>query len=589
MPLKKYIPIKAFFFIFIILFSAQSSLAGSSSPPAVKVRVDTQEISFDVPPVIQNGRTLVPLRGVAEALGALVAWEEKSKTVTIEKDDTTVELTVGNTVALKNKEKLTLDVPAKIIQGRTMIPLRFISEALGAVVQWEPASRLVSIQRPAEKENISRQLVVQGDLVNIRSGPGTNHEILTQVSRGTRLASLDKFADWYKVGLTDGQTGWIVDKYTKEEPATSTISPQTTEKPDPVVSSPDNQENKQTDPGKQIDPDEDKTNQEGALPVNGQNKDNSETGSPVALPGQGNGKQTLQLAVSQEENITKVKITSDQKITYNIFRLHTPERLVVDIDGTPPENLPAKQSIDSKAVSQLRIGWFSRDPDITRVVFDTEEEVLYKTETSADQKTITVSVFIPDIKDILPDTLIVLDAGHGGSDPGAIGGALGLKEKNVTLDVVKRIARLLTSYGARVILTRSADEYVTLDDRVRIANSAGADLFVSIHMNANNSNLLKGTSTYYVRSCNDSKRLGKSRQLAGCIQNALLTTLQLQDKNVRQADFVVIRDTTMPAVLAEVAYISNPEEEKLMTTEQFLENAAMGIVKGISSYLASEQ
>jgi len=572
MPSKKHNLVKAFFFIFIILFSAQNSWAGSS-PPAVKVKIDNQEINFDTPPVIENGRTLVPLRGVAEALGAQVDWEGKSKTVTIKKDDSIIQLTVGNTVALKNTEKISLDVPAKLIQDRTMIPLRFVSEALGAEVQWEPVSRLVSISRPAEKESIGRNLVVQEDLVNIRNGPGTDHEILTQVSRGTRLSSLDKVADWYKVALADGQTGWIVARYLEEEPESSSTPPETTEESDPGVIPPDGQENEQAEPGKQTEPDGDKDNQTGVPPVNGQ----------------GNGEQTIQLAVSQKGKTTEVKITSDQTITYNAFRLRNPERLVVDIDGAPPESLLATQNVNSEAVSQLRIGWFSRDPDITRVVFDITEQVIYKTEVSTNQKTITVSLFIPDTKDILTGTLIALDAGHGGSDPGAIGRILGLYEKNVTLAVVKRTASLLNSYGARTILTRSNDEYVTLNGRVQKANSAGADLFVSVHMNANDSNLIKGTTTYYVRSCNDSNRLEKSRQLAQCIQNALLTTLQLKDNNVRQADFVVIKGTTMPAVLAEVAYISNPEEEELMATEQFVENAAMGIVKGISSYLASGQ
>lgn len=564
MPVRNYI-LKTCFLVLGILLCAQGSLAAPASSPPIKVQVDGREVAFDVPPVIENGRALVPFRAISESLGARVNYEEKSKTVNMVKGNVTVKLVIGNTTALKNTDKITLEVPAKIIKSRTMVPLRFVSEALGANVHWDTASRLISISKPAE-EKPGRELVVQGDMVNIRSGPATNRDILLQVSRGARLPVMDRSADWYKVQLPDGKTGWIVAWYVTEEFLLPPPSPPVPEKTEPVPLVPDSDPpSLVVPPGNGVD--------EGEKPAGGNNEKQAVV---------------VKVTLKQENELTRVEITSDQKVAYNIFRLREPDRLVMDIHGAVPGDLPSSQTIDTKFVSRLRVGWFSRDPDITRLVFDLNERVLYQTETSADEKSITLDIFVPNIKNALKDRIIVLDPGHGGSEPGAIGQALGLKEKDINLEVTKRTARLLESYGASVILTRSSDYDVDLYTRPRQANTVGADLFISIHMNANTSTLLKGTSTYYLRGdTNGEERLVKSRQLAEQIQNALIDILRLEDKGIRQADFVVLREAAMPAVLIEAAFISNPEEERLMATEQFLENVSQAIVQGVGSYLVS--
>lgn len=588
MSVKKHV-LKAIILIFIILvfFHAQNSLASSTPPSEVKVLVDNQEIYFDVPPAIENGRALVPLRAIGEALGALVTWEERSKTVIMAKGNITIKLIIGNNIAYKNTEKVILDAPAKIIRDRTIVPLRFVSEALGAKVRWDSASRLININIPAEEERLGGKLIVEGDLVNVRSGPGISHDILTQVSRGTRLPALDRNADWYQVQLPGGKMGWIVSWYVKEDAAPSPASPEIPEKTGDENKKAGSEEQKESDNGQAGQTKATTKDNNGTTPlgVSIGNEENKRTEPDK----QDNNKQTaiIKVTVNQENEVTMVKITSDQKIIYKIFRLRAPDRLVMDIYNVSPADLPASQNINSKAISTLRIGWFSRDPDITRLVFDLKEQALYKVETSLQQDKITLDIFIPNIKDTLKGKIIVLDPGHGGVDPGAIGQTLGLKEKDVNLEVARRAARLLNSYSAKVILTRSGDEYIDLGERTQKANSMHADLFISIHMNANSSTQLKGTSTYYTLRSKDAERLTKSRQLAGHIQNALLSTLQLDDKSIRQADFVVLRETTMPAVLIEAAFLSNPEEEKLMATEQFWENVAQAIVQGIGNYLSS--
>lgn len=618
MPFKNYL-LRTFLIILGIVLCAQSAPAGLVPPPAVKVQLDGRELTLDVPPVIENGRTLVPLRDIAEALGAAVNWEEKTRTVTIKKESTVIKLTIGSNTALKNTERITLDAPAKITGSRTMVPLRFVSEALGVKVQWDPAARLVSLNRPATGEKPGQELVVQGDAVNIRSGPGTNHDVLAQVSRGARLPFIDRSADWYQVQLPDGTTGWIVAWYVNEEaspPPSTPATPPEPEKPGPIISVPDPEKNNGTG-GKSASPAEppsgdkaegskgnenngdnvtDNGDKEGSKESkeNKESEQNKETNPDVGRGGVERGEEgqspVIKLAVTSKDERTKVEVTCTQKVTYHVFRLRDPDRLVMDIHGARPGDLPASQAIDAKAVSRLRTGWFSRDPDITRLVFDLKDQVLYRVETSPDQKKIVLDIFLPNIKDAFKGVTIVLDPGHGGTDPGAIGRTLGLQEKEINSDVARRAAGLLAGYGARVVLTRSGDEEVDLYTRARKANSAGADLFVSIHMNANTSAQLSGTTTYYARSsANGAERLAKSRRLAEHLQSALVSALRLEDKGVRQADFVVIRETAMPAVLIEAAFISNPAEERLMATEQFRENTAQAIVQGIGAYLIDQQ
>lgn len=126
-----------------VLIDDNSRTNGFWFPPRVKI--DSRQMSFDVPPVIQNGRTLVPLRAIFEELGAQVDWDEQSQTVTGRKRDTVLQLTIGSSTALVNGEQFILEAPPVIINSRTLVPIRFVSEALGADVDWNKNLQLVTI------------------------------------------------------------------------------------------------------------------------------------------------------------------------------------------------------------------------------------------------------------------------------------------------------------------------------------------------------------------------------------------------------------------------------------------------------------
>jgi N-acetylmuramoyl-L-alanine amidase len=163
-----------------------------------------------------------------------------------------------------------------------------------------------------------------------------------------------------------------------------------------------------------------------------------------------------------------------------------------------------------------------------------------------------------------------------------------LKEKEVNLEITLKVGELLTQKGIAVTYTRSDDQFVGLEERSNIANSLNASLFVSIHNNANQLSSISGTETYFYAPA-DTPDLYAQRneraRLANAIQTELVANLQRLDHGVKEANLSVLRNTQMPSVLVEVAFISNPTEEALLQNNDFINRAALGIVNGIMAFM----
>ena len=221
-----------------------------------------------------------------------------------------------------------------------------------------------------------------------------------------------------------------------------------------------------------------------------------------------------------------------------------------------------------------------------------------------------------------PIDLIVIDPGHGGEDSGAVG-KNGLLEKEVTLDVAKRLKNLLREEKElKVILTRETDVLIPLEERTKIANQEGADLFISIHTNASRKRSAQGCETFFLSSAkNDEARavaalenssirfehtenssknpddlnfilmdlvqsefLSESSDLAVMIQNQLKSKLSIPSRGINQAGFVVLNQAYMPAVLIETAFISNKKEESLLKTSSFRQQIAQAVCQSIKEF-----
>lgn len=214
---------------------------------------------------------------------------------------------------------------------------------------------------------------------------------------------------------------------------------------------------------------------------------------------------------------------------------------------------------------------------------------------------------------------VVVDAGHGGKDTGAIG-PHGAREKDVALTIAKKVAARLRASGFTVILTRREDTFVSLEERTRIANEAHADLFVSIHCNAARRRKLEGVETWTLnvaadryaarlaafenaeaeRTVSDLRLIladlatkanaSDARDLAQSVQAELVRTLRgrvgaVHDHGVKQALFYVLLGTHMPSILVETGFISNPSEETRLRSSRFQEGTATAIARGVKDFV----
>lgn len=185
---------------------------------------------------------------------------------------------------------------------------------------------------------------------------------------------------------------------------------------------------------------------------------------------------------------------------------------------------------------------------------------------------------------------VMIDPGHGGRFAGAIG-RTGLKEKDVNLHVSQELQEDLQEMGAEVRMTRSTDTEVLpggslrddLQARCDLANQWPADIFVSVHSNSNNDPEVHGTEVYHARNASS-----RSKVLGRLIHQHMVDELPLKSNGVRKSDFYVVRNTTMPAVLVETAYLSHSGNEALLADPQFRENTAGAIARGVRDYFAVE-
>lgn len=306
-----------------------------------------------------------------------------------------------------------------------------------------------------------------------------------------------------------------------------------------------------------------------------------------------------------------------------------PPRLVIDLwPAYLPRGAKEEIKVTHPLVSQLRLAQFNKQT--VRIVLSLKtEKIPYKIKFQENNLILTafVTTAVEETSLSLPQVLglkiknIVIDPGHGGKDPGAIG-YRGLKEKDVTLRLAKLLKQKLEAYpGCQVILTRYKDEYVPLEKRAALANKVKADLFISLHCNACPSHRLHGIETYFLGLTDDKYALAvaarenaslnrqrgeldkilldllvkakikESAYLAAKIQENLVRHMISKKYNpvtnlgVKQAPFYVLIGTNMPAVLVETAFIDHFREGRLLQDPNYLNAVAEGILRGIKSYI----
>lgn len=409
------------------------------------------------------------------------------------------------------------DVEVQNIKGNIMIPIRVVVEELGFEVNWVKNTRTVTIKQ----EGTTLQLVIDKKIAKVNS-KNVTLPLAPMISNGTTLVPLRFVSEQMGLGIK-----W--DNNAKVVYLTS-----------PKVENPDSNQDLAT--------------------VNG-----------------------IQFINNQ------LNIEVSKKVKPSIFKMTAPDRIVVDLpNSTFADNFSANQVLDANNtgyidivdhmnVNKIRYAMFSQDPSTVRVVIDMNGASNYTITTNNDN---LVAITLSDDTSLPVNNgkkLVVIDAGHGGSDPGAIS-VKKRNEKDFNLAVALKVEALLKKESEiEYVMTRDRDVYPTLQDRVDLANRIGATIFISIHANSSTSSAANGVETYYTRP--------ESLPLANVVHKYLVSSTGSVDRQVRIKSLKVTRETQMPAVLIEAGYLSNATEEAKLYTEQFQNKLAAGIVASIKEYL----
>ncbi len=325
---------------------------------------------------------------------------------------------------------------------------------------------------------------------------------------------------------------------------------------------------------------------------------------------------------------TRVVIELSKAVPFRHNRLHSPERIYVDLVDAVAYEREAALEVDDGLLGMVRASQF--DPETARVVLTPVGETEYGVFELADPSRIVLDLRRPGESELryavpvgtaslaqelgLRAHRIAIDPGHGGRDPGALG-AGGLKEKDLTLQVAIELERLLEAEGTfDAFLTRSSDSFVALEKRTAIANQRGADLFLSIHFNAHRKKQRRGYETYYLAMAQDDearavaamenatsmKKLSdleglvdgilrgahrdESRRLAEQVQRSMARRMHGLDRGVKRAGFVVLVGADMPAILAECGFITNPEQGAELRDARTVREIAGSLYDGVLAY-----
>lgn len=388
--------------------------------------------------------------------------------------------------------------------------------------------------QPTQDNTYAQTVVVTGGTVNIRQQAVIDAKVIAKVNAGERLAITAKQGDWLEVKLYDGTKGWIAEWLT--EPTTATTSSRGSILESEVLIAPIAE-------GKAF-------------------KIIDSAGRPILL---------LEGWTSDQYQISS---SNDNKI-------------ILELDGPTERNYEGKNT-------RLGIQGIKIYPKAQKAVIEVSFSFAPTQSISYDEasKKTRIQLGTKQTKG-LTGKVIVVDPGHssiqpgGWLDPGALGKYTGLKEKDVNTDIAFKLKKLLEEAGAGVIMTHTGQTELSLAARAGLANSANADIFVSVHANYSLKNNISGHSTYYYAPTNDAvlNTQKYSRQkLATLVQRELVIAGGRKDMGVLTANFAVLRETRVPSILVETAFLSDVEEEKLLGTEAYRQKLAIGIFNGIKAY-----
>ncbi|WP_083208870.1 N-acetylmuramoyl-L-alanine amidase family protein [Brevibacillus laterosporus] len=529
--------------------------AGQSTQGNIQLRIEGRSVNAEVPPLISNGRTLVPVRVIAEGLGAKIDWNQQERKAKITKDNREVILQLSSKKAYINGKAQTLEATPELINNRMLLPLRFVGEALGATVGWDNDSRTVIVNQPVQTQINGQSLPATEKVYHwedkvllpvktIAERLGVSQDELTakaslkKVIDSTTVISLQDITDSIGTDVSewDEKRNEVVitrmNRLTDIEPQDESVQIQTRYKVSPTVSVLQNPYRIVMD-----------------FPE-------------MELSNKMRDEENKEIVIDQR----KESSSSD----YSSSNMDSPEKLERSDGDSNDVSISAVSQQTQPLIRSIRYSQYQDNPKTVRVVVELNRSSKYQLVSTNDGVKLQLQA-----KPQKTGYLIVVDAGHGGHDVGAKG-TVGNYEKDFTLSVANRLVEYLKQHKEfQVIATRSTDTYLTLKERTDIANEIDADVFISVHANSFNPET-RGTETYYYNQ--------NSLDLARVVHKHLLAATQFPDRKVKQNNFYVVKNTKMPAVLTETGFLTNQIENTQLMSPQFQDKVAKSLADAIFEY-----
>ncbi len=481
----------AIFITMMVFCMIMGKTVDAATPADVNLVINNEQVSADVMPFIQNDRTLVPARAVFEALGGTVNWDPINYTVTVEYETTVVILKINDTAAMVNSKEKTLDVPATIKNGRTMIPVRFVAEELGFLVEWIPSTRTVTITSPERPEK---------------------PEELENPEKPEELENPEKPEEPENAEEPPEITGYVTEVFAEEG---------TSKKENTIVT------------------------------------------------------------VQMSEPFKALEDDSTMMLT-------SPDRFVLDVQDFQLDSEASGFTYDQveSPLAAVRISDYNEST--VRIVCDLKEATTPVVGLSEDGKTLTISfrvlsTYFEPMED--GKLVVMLDPGHGESTAGKRSPDGLLKEYEFNRAVANKMKNILEAEGIEVLFTVNDDSDPSLSERCESANNSDTDIFVSIHANAygNGSEWTSpnGWEIYHFPG----SVLGN--RLAEAISSSNFPEIGIHNRGIKTANFYVIKNTYVPAVLIEHGFFTNIEEIELLKSDEWRDRVAGYNAEGIINFLNS--
>lgn len=624
----------------------------------VKIEIDGKAmVPKDMPAVIIDGRTMLPMRQIAQELGCEVNWNEAAKQIYVMRGSDIIVFTVDSKTGYENGKEFTMDVPATIVNDRTMLPVRALADALYLNIKWDDPNRIVSIQsgdtvvKDEPKAPESGQTTT-GTLTGIQTPSAKDADQTFTIQADGPMGRYEKtFVDDQKIvldfyGAKSSLPGEITktnsDIVTGIRTATHENNGDSFTRVVFDLSGKKKYEVTQSADKKNITISFGKTTVDKISAVHSQNKDiitiggTGSFGASVAMTAdpqkivvtipncQSNLSDKINTADLQyvldgkvdtsKGNTVELVLAVEDLVQYS-YREEN-QNLILEIYPTTLKNmrydknanvlyLDKKEKIDTGSVKfedHYLDGYFDvtlpgdYESDYGYGTYDVKGTVVENIEVSTKGGNTTFrfkqnrisayevtdegdsyAIRVKNPKEVY-DKVLLLDAGHGGKDPGTSGN--GMQEKNLNLTIAQKIAQKLQGSGIKVYMTRDSDVYPENSTRAKTANDI-ADLMVSIHMNSG-PETANGTETLYQVHANDNGARLTSKQLAEILQGKVVSATGNTNRGAKLwTDVLILNRTTVPAVIVEVIFITNTGDALKISNPAYQDQVAQAIADGI--------